>query len=615
MNMTRNHPEGRSLLSDAPLFIQASATTAEPTTFIQAVGKVLSAANIDKLTTAHGLASQGLDQIKEVLIAAGAWSGDGTESIKASGAPDLIQAQREGLIAGYQRSKFYSNLKVLWNNFASRYRFVHEASDTELEENFKGGDRRAIAADLIADMGTLLTELSKEHPGPSVDPSNNYLARDAAMYDSYLGMSAATVITNPVEPPAPTVNPIQTPAPTVNPVETAPEPPPTSDPPPTLPDQNPTESLADITPSHTMDLNFESPLIMAKGNPQAHENLHPIRLCLFKVDEISDTAPSMGSPLPLLITKDAVLKAIGYGTRMLPLDADPSLCKHADDRVCGVIDSVGIEGNECYANAYLFAHNQPEKTQAIIAAQNDLGASINARAYKGEVVNVNGQAVYRIDDLKLLGANILFKKLATYQTTALTAQSPANNVVELKPLHISASGSVDDDGVMVQLSRLTDSVRTTQDRQDTEIREMRSQISDLTNIVKEWASERKQAQDERIAAASAEQKSQEQSQLIQGVIQALEPKFQQINERVDDIQASSKRKNATSTQPQRITSAPGGLPLAAGAAPVNFNDPKSQMEFQLFQLGRQIDAERDPTQRAGMLTQKRALESQLSEFT
>jgi hypothetical protein len=617
MNMTRNHPEGRSLInSDAPLFIQASSSP--DAVFIQAVGKVLSNANIDKLTTAHGLASQGLNQIKDVLIAAGSWSED-QGVVSASANPDLIQAAREGLIEGYQRSKFYSNLKILWNNFSSRYRFIHEASEEELKEHHEGNsDRASIISGLIADMGTLLLAVSKEHPGPAKDPMNQYMARDAAVYDSYMGMSAATADPPTEIPPSPT--PLPSTAPTPGSPETAPTQPATSEPAPTLPNQNPTEiapeSLLDITPSHTMDLNFESPLIMAKGNPQVHENLHPIRLCLFKVDEVSDTAPSMGSPLPLLITKDAVLKAIGYGTRMLPLDADPSLCKHADDRVCGVIESVGIEGNECFANAYLFAHNQPEKTQAIIAAQKDLGASINARAYKGEVVSINGKQVYRIDDLKLLGANILFKKLATYQTTGLTAaQSLLNNIVELKPLHISASGNGEDDGLMVQLSRLTDSVRASQDKHDTEIRQLREQVSELGGIVKEFAEERKRAENERIAAASAEQKASEQNQFIQGVLSALEPKFQEINTRVDTIQASVKRRGG-GNQPERITTSPGTtpVPLAAGASFSNFNDPKQQLEFQLFQLGRQIEQERDPTQRAGMLTQKRSIESQLQEF-
>lgn len=140
---------------------------------------------------------------------------------------------------------------------------------------------------------------------------------------------------------------------------------------------------------------------------------------LFRIDEPSEAVPAVGPGLPLFVPRD-VAESVVHSCAGLPLDADRSLSRHCNEDIAGVIMSARIEGNDFIVTGYLYDWSRGDKVRDIAANQEELGMSMNAAA-TGEVVEVNGQSVYQIKTLQLLGANILFAEKATYQKTRVLA--------------------------------------------------------------------------------------------------------------------------------------------------------------------------------------------------
>lgn len=166
-------------------------------------------------------------------------------------------------------------------------------------------------------------------------------------------------------------------------------------------------------------LAFEAPLeIAASAN---NPNRHPIRGVLFQVDEPSPAIPAVGPGLPLYIPRSVAERdVVQAGVSGLPLDAHDSLSQHANEDIAGVMQSAAINGNDCEMVGFMWPWSRKEKVQRILKNADRLGMSINAMA-KGHQAEVNGTRVFWVDELRLMGANILYSDKATYRKTRLLA--------------------------------------------------------------------------------------------------------------------------------------------------------------------------------------------------
>lgn len=167
-----------------------------------------------------------------------------------------------------------------------------------------------------------------------------------------------------------------------------------------------------------IEVDAESLETLEASNP--NPNTIPLKGVLFRIDEPSETAPSKGSAYPLFIPRDVAEKAMEFvnAAKGLPLDADDSFDKHANEDIIGIMTSAEIEGADFIVKGHLFPWNQKNKVGAIALNQNDLGMSLNGRA-SGNIVEINGSKVFHLSSLEILGANILLKNRATYQKTRL----------------------------------------------------------------------------------------------------------------------------------------------------------------------------------------------------
>ncbi len=151
-----------------------------------------------------------------------------------------------------------------------------------------------------------------------------------------------------------------------------------------------------------------------------NQNITPLKGVLFKIDEPSESAPSKGSDYPLLIPMDVAERAMEFvnAAKGLPLDADDSLSKHANEDIIGIMTSAEIDASDFVVKGHLFPWNQKDKVDAIALNQNNLGMSLNGKA-SGKIVEMNGSKVFELSNLEILGANILLKNRATYQKTRI----------------------------------------------------------------------------------------------------------------------------------------------------------------------------------------------------
>lgn len=189
---------------------------------------------------------------------------------------------------------------------------------------------------------------------------------------------------------------------------------------------NPTESPepSEINASQSKEFNFLCPAtIEARGKgrpPKALANKTLFSGVLFRIDEASEVAPSKGSSLPLFVpmsVAQSVAEQIS-ASGGLPLDAHASLSQHQSDSILGVMTSAEIVGNDFVVHGHLFPWNQSEKVSKIKEHQELLGMSMNANVIGHEDV-VGDTAVLVIQEMEMLGANILLQDRATYGKTRI----------------------------------------------------------------------------------------------------------------------------------------------------------------------------------------------------
>ena len=374
---------------------------------IQAAGRVLSQKNVDTLKAAF------ID-IGKLLIAAGTIApselGDLFEEV--GDALEENQSGAEVVQAGCLKDDFainawQNNFKEALRLFEYRVRdiFFGMKSDDYLVRHYGHGvtiDKKAIAKDIVSELGEILTGLFDGLPITELEtPGAQHFA-----------------------PPPVSIYAEGSPEPEVD----------------TVAAQSTPALDGEIIPDVKieLDLVFDRPIeVLAaekrgRGRPPQSANNRPIRGVLFRIDEPSETAPSKGSDYPLFIPKavaEQALIAIN-ASKGLPLDADPSLAKHANKEIVGVMVAAEIQDKDFIVQGHLFQWNQQDRVDAISDNQELLGMSLNAHA-SGAVTQIDGKDVFCLSHLDILGANILLKDRATYQKTRLI------------PTEIAASSSVE----------------------------------------------------------------------------------------------------------------------------------------------------------------------------
>jgi hypothetical protein len=155
-------------------------------------------------------------------------------------------------------------------------------------------------------------------------------------------------------------------------------------------------------------------------------NRLPIEGMLFQCDVVSEGIPAKGPGKRLMIPKSVALKSVDQ-IQSLPLDADPTLRKHCNNSIVGTMLSAQIKpDNGFWIRGNLFPWSQPEIVAEIRASKHEMGFSINAYT-RGHDETIAGEVVHVIDELTLVGANILYAESATFSSTQLIT---ANTVPE-----------------------------------------------------------------------------------------------------------------------------------------------------------------------------------------
>jgi hypothetical protein len=315
------------------------------------------------------------------------------------------------------------------------------------------------------------------------------------------------------------------------------------------------EPLALETP---IEVETESLETLEASNPNS--NKAPFQGVLFRIDEPSETAPSKGSAYPLFIPRDVAEKAMESvnAAKGLPLDADDSLDKHANEHIIGIMNSAEIEGSDFVVKGHLFPWNQKDKVGAIALNQDDLGMSLNGKA-SGNIVEMAGSTVFHITSLEILGANILLKNRATYQKTRLfpigeiaASATEENQLLEEKNMdleqslrdiqktlsEISASSAKEVDAANAKIQQLTEAFTSQQQI-----------LSSQQKLLQTIQAEREQSIATVQSQTLAAQKAQEHKDLIAAIGAAVKA---EVQAEVAPLQEKLKEEIVNLANPKRV---------------------------------------------------------------
>jgi hypothetical protein len=162
-------------------------------------------------------------------------------------------------------------------------------------------------------------------------------------------------------------------------------------------------------------INIKANRKLQSGNRMLFEGV------LARIDEVSEGIPAVGTGQPLylpLATAEKIVTQVN-ASHSLPIDADPSLSKHNDSGIVGVITNATIRGQNLVVTGHLFPFNVPNMVKLLKQNGNRLGMSMNALV-SGKTAVQAGKNVFLLEDVDLQGANVLFAEKATYQQSRFT---------------------------------------------------------------------------------------------------------------------------------------------------------------------------------------------------
>ena len=292
----------------------------------------------------------------------------------------------------------------------------------------------------------------------------------------------------------------------------------------------------------------------ASSNP----NTTPLKGVLFRIDEASESAPSKGSTYPLYIPKDVAEKAMEFvnAAKGLPLDADDSLSKHANEDIIGIMTSAEIDNSDFVVKGHLFPWSQKDKVGAIALNQNDLGMSLNGRA-SGNIVEMDGTKVFHLSSLEILGANILLKKRATYQKTRLypmgeiAASAPENQSTEEENMELErAIGEL-----QKTLAEISAASAKESELSSARIQQLTEAFNSQQQLLQTIQAEREQSISAAQSQSFAAQKAEEQQELLAAIGAVVQAQVAAQKEEI--INSINPRRS-----PQRITQSLVGIAAA-----------------------------------------------------
>lgn len=333
-------------------------------------------------------------------------------------------------------------------------------------------------------------------------------------------------------------------------------------------------------------LEEDNPLVLqieAKGRIElSATNERAVEGILFKIDRPSEAIPSVGPGLPLYIPRSVASEALACldFSRPKPIDAHDSLSKHASTEIVGAMTSARIDGDDFWIAGVLWDYNQPEKIEAISAAQDHLGMSVNATA-EGHPAEVNGRSVWQIDRLRILGANILFSEKATFKKTRtnVLASSASGDLIpvlasaddfELENHIPDISETMDTSNISTQIRELSESVAAMHSEVKNRLNTLEPTVKELTAQMGEIQAAAREAKNQELQAAAMQAEQEKQAQLLQSMTQVFEEKLASLAPRTGP------------KYPSRV------LPLAAsGSAPTS---GVTAVQLELASLNGQIMA-------------------------
>lgn len=444
---------------------------------INAAGKMLSQRNSDRIKVAT-------KTLIDLLIDAKVLSADDLKAIIDEESNETEQKEEGEVQAGsfktdIQYLTWGDRLRKTLDTFFYRFDYLHNTADTYL--NFEEGQSRKQAQqELLNDLADVLSELSQDHPGAPQEKRSYAMSLSSEFEEDKAHLFAFDF---------------------------------------------PVERVAIAAESKVTNI--------------ADYNRRPIRGVLFRVDEPSEAIPSVGPGLPLYVSREVAETTLGCVCG-LPLDADDSLSKHANKEIAGVIQSAEIDGDDYYISGYVWPWSQSEKVQAIAQNLDRLGMSMNAAA-KGHKAEVNGQEVFWVDELQLLGANILYSDRATYRKTRLVAAESLENggVViaaqsEKNEDNKSSSVVVVDENqeeiqeeqmsqeMIAQLSALSTSFEKAMDTTSKTQALIQEQLASLQTQVNEVRGDLEQRRAAIQASAAEQQREQERKSLVEAIQAAVD---------------------------------------------------------------------------------------------
>lgn len=516
---------------------------------VQAAGRQISQKNAKRL-------SQAFSDIGKLLMDAGVIDKQALESLfedekpaeesseSTAEAPIAAAAVEESFTTQVKRVTWHDRLRTTLRFFGSRYEMLHNCSDTNLIRLIGADiDRQAAIVQLRDDLNLILVELSKDHPGPS-DSDDYYY------YNPYMELSAGSG-------------------------------------------------------EEVITVAFDCPAQAIAAAASRATNRRPVEGVLFRIDEPSESAPSVGPGLPLYVPKAVAEEALSTVSG-LPLDAHDNLSQHANPEIAGVMLSASIQGNDFTVSGYLYDWSRADKVAKISANKEELGMSMNANAI-GHEAEVDGRKVFWVDKLELLGANILFSDRATYRQTRLLSAGGADDT----PTSPEGLSGTETPAAIAASSEDTPNSSQGEDSEmpvDPEIKQqldnLNKTVSDLTGMIKQdvmpvvqnvqtglqsvqaqVADIQKERNDQQAAIAAAAQQQQQQEQQNQ-LINSLQTAIKEAV--TTEVSAAVAKAVNPGGQPPRRTVSLAAQAGAAGSGDVN--SQQMQVQLQLASLEGQLTA-------------------------
>lgn len=543
------------------------------TTTINAAGKTLSRQNATKLTNAFRA-------IASVLINAGLTDAESLKQLmedsveaaeEADEPPAAVDAASTDITAAsfssqVQRVTWHDRFKSTLKIFARRFADAHNLTDQEYQQEYGDDETRQQAINsIISDLSTILTELSRSHPGVAENPRDRWQGYEPP-YSPFM-LSAESGEEQPINK---------------------------------------------VTLAFQCEAAAEK-VTAAKRGRRAPKNRAPITGVLFRVDEPSEAIPAKGPGMPLYVPQD-VAASIVNTVAGLPLDAHDNLSQHADEEIAGVMLSAELKDQDFIVHGYLWPGSKSSKVRKIVANQERLGMSMTADAW-GHEAEVDGQKVFWVDDIELGGANILFSDCATYQKTRLIVaekQDPGGR----DPTAVAAAADSPDststqpeDKEMEELQKQLAALAATM---TDAVGKLQAEVAAQSVKVDAIEADRRAEKEAIAAARSQETEEQRTAALVKTITEAVTTAVQASVQTTaaEAVNNAMSRFVNPSRQPQRITT-----PLLAGGAgqqQTSVSAEAMSLQLQIAQLNGELKASsHNMSEQIRLLDEKRVLEQQL----